>query len=233
MTAGILLVFSEPGSAVSEAEYNDWYDNEHVPLRIPIPAFQSWSRWVAVDGQKPAYFALYDVTDIDAVNQPPYSLLPQTRSNREKDILSRIGLLDRRAYEKVAVPVPPRKGDAYDVRSPGPYVSVVLMDVPPEFEEDFNKWYNEEHVKLLSKAPQWVRTTRYVYKEGGVSGTDDSLKPKKVPKYLALHEWTDPSVVETEELKAALATPWTKKVAEYATVFDRRFFKLHRSWERK
>ncbi|KAI0692589.1 hypothetical protein C8T65DRAFT_669414 [Cerioporus squamosus] len=200
MPEGILLVFSDPGSAVSEAEYNDWYDNEHVPIRIPIPAFQSWSRWVAVDGQKPAYFALYDLTDIDA---------------REKDIISRIGVLDRRMYEKLDVPVPPRKGDAYDVRSPGPYVIAVLMEVPPEFEEDLNNWYNEEHVDLLSKAPQWVRTTRYV------------------PKYLALHECTDPSVVEAEEFKAALATPWSKKVMEYATVFDKRFFKLHKTWDRK
>ncbi|RPD60483.1 hypothetical protein L226DRAFT_386838 [Lentinus tigrinus ALCF2SS1-7] len=233
MPEGILLVFSDPGSAVSEAEYNDWYDNEHVPLRIPIPAFQSWSRWVAVDGEKPAYFALYDLTDLDAINQPPYSILPQTRSDREKDIISRIGVLDRRGYEKVDVPVPPRKGAAYDVRSPGPYISAVLMDVPPEFEEDLNKWYNEEHTELLSKAPQWVRTTRYVYRDGGVSGNDESLKPKKVPKFLALHEWTDPSIVEAEEFKAALATPWTKKVTEYATVFDKRFFKLHKTWERQ
>ncbi|TFK84960.1 hypothetical protein K466DRAFT_601590 [Polyporus arcularius HHB13444] len=233
MPEGILLVFSEPGSVVTEEEYNDWYDNEHVPLRIPIPAFQSWSRWVALDGQKPAYFALYDVTDIDAVNQPPYSLLPGTRSDREKDILSRIGLIDRRVYEKVDVSVRPRQGDAYDVRSPGPFVSPVLIDVPPEFEEDLNQWYNEEHIELLSKAPQWVRTTRYVFREGGASGIDESLKPKKVAKYLALHEWTDPSFVGAEEFKAAVATPWMKKVMEYATVFDRRFFKLHRSWARE
>ncbi|RDX52185.1 hypothetical protein K466DRAFT_566918 [Polyporus arcularius HHB13444] len=215
---------SDPSSAVTEEEYHDWYDNDHVPLRIPTSAFQYWSRWVAVDAQKPAYFALYDVTDIAVVNQPP---------DREKDILSRIGLIDRRVYEKVNVPVRPRKGDAYHVRSLGPFVSPVLVHVPPEFEQDFNNWYNEEHIELLLKAPQWVRTTRYVYKEGGASGIDESLKPKKVPKYLALHEWTDPSFMEAEEFKKAVATPWIKQVTQYSTAFDRQFFKLHRSWERK
>ena len=233
MSEGILLVFSDPGPAVSDAEFNDWYDTEHVPLRLPIPAFHSWSRWAAVDGKHPAYFALYDLADVDAVNQPPYARLADTRSEREKDIIARLALLDRRTYEKVPVAVPPRQGDAYDVHSPGPFVSAVFVDVPPEYEEDFNRWYDEEHTALLAKAPQWVRTTRYVYRDGAASGSDESLKPKKVPKFLALHEWTDLSVMATEEFTATISTPWMKKVTEYATVFELRLFKLHKAWERK
>ncbi|KAI0702235.1 hypothetical protein C8Q76DRAFT_234297 [Earliella scabrosa] len=233
---GILFVFSEPGPAVSDAEYNDWYDNEHVPLRIPIPAFQSWSRWVAVDGQKPSYFALYDLTDADAVNHPPYSTLADTRSEREKDIIKRLALLDRRTYDRLDVPVPPRAGDAYDVRNPGPYVIAVLMEVAEDKEEDFNGWYNEEHIALLAKVPQWVRSTRYVLRESGASGTDESLRPKgpggRAPKYLALHEWTGPEAVGTDEFKHAVGTEWSARVKEYATIFDIRTFKFLKSWER-
>lgn len=233
---GILLVFSEPG-AVDDAEYNDWYSNEHVPLRLPIPAFQSWSRWVAVDSQKPSYLALYDITDVGAVNQPPYSTLADTRSEREKDIINRVAVLDRRTYTKVDVPVPPRQGDAYDVHSPGPYASVVSIHVPEEHEDDFNRWYDEEHIELLSKVPQWVRSTRFVLEDSGASGTDDSLKPKgpggRAPKYLAIHEWSGLEAFQTEEAKQAIGTEWMVKVQGYSSVFEPRVFKLLRSWERK
>ncbi|KAI0692585.1 hypothetical protein C8T65DRAFT_72943 [Cerioporus squamosus] len=233
MPEGLLFVFSDPGSAVSQAEYDDWFENEHMPLRIAIPAFQSWSRWVAIDGKKPAYLALCGLADTDTITQPPFSLLSQTRSEREKDILSRIGVIDRRTYENVAVPVPPRKGNAYDVPSPGPYVSAILMEVPSDLEEDFNRWYDEEHVAMFSKVPQWTRTTRYVYKDGAAAGIDEDLKPKKVAKYLALHEFTDPSIVQAEEFKAALSTSWTQKVLGYTTMHEQRLFKLLRTWERK
>lgn len=34
MPAGYLWVMSEPGEAVTLEEFTDWYDNEHVPLRM-------------------------------------------------------------------------------------------------------------------------------------------------------------------------------------------------------
>ncbi|TFK85411.1 hypothetical protein K466DRAFT_601204 [Polyporus arcularius HHB13444] len=59
----------------------------------------------------------------------------------------------RRTYVKIAEPVPPRKGDAYDMCSPGPCVSAIFMKISPESEEDFNQWCDEQHVALFSKVP--------------------------------------------------------------------------------
>ena len=187
MSEGILLVFSDPGPAVSDAEFNDWYDNEHIPIRVPIPSFLSWSRWVATDGQTPAYAALYDLTDPDAVNQPPYSTLVDTRSEREKDIFARAALIGRRIYTSLPAAVPPKAGAAYDPAKPGTYLTLLSANVPPELEAEFNKWYDEEHIALLARVPGWVRSRRYVLKEklelgsggsesegglrGGVTGT--------------------------------------------------------------
>ncbi|EJF61118.1 hypothetical protein DICSQDRAFT_86477 [Dichomitus squalens LYAD-421 SS1] len=232
---GLLFVFSEPGPAVSEAEFNDWYDNEHVPLRLPVPAFLSWSRYVATDDKKPSYLALYDLTHPNAINEPPYSTLADTRSDREKDIISRLAVLDRRSYSLHEVVHPPRAGDAYDPRKPGPYLSIVQMDIPDELVDEFNKWYDEEHIPLFSKIPQWERSRRFVLQDAGATGTDESLKPEggRPQRFLAIHEWSDPSATETEQFKAALATPWTKRFVGIATRFERRLFKFTRSWERQ
>ena len=231
--SGILLVLSEPGPAVTDAEFNDWYDNEHVPLRIPIPAFQSWSRWVAADGKKPSYIALYDLTSPDAVSQPPYASLADTRSAREKDILARLALLDRRTYAAVPVATPPCPG--YDPAKPGPVLSFFAADVPDEHVPEFDRWYEEEHVPLFANIPGWVRTTRFVLRDAGASGSDESLRPEggRPQRFLALHEWTSERVLEDDAFKAAIATPWAQKMFANASRVDARLFKLVRTWTRE
>ncbi|KAI1788035.1 hypothetical protein LXA43DRAFT_670343 [Ganoderma leucocontextum] len=232
---GLLFVYSEPGSAVSAEQFNDWYDNEHVPLRIRIPGFHSWSRWISTDGKQPSYLAIYDIDSTSTVNEPPYSSLADTRSDREKNIIDRVALLDRRAYS-VHEPVhPPKAGDAYDVRKPGPYMSSVAMDIPDEHVAEFHKWYDEEHIPLFSKIPGWVRTRRFVFEEGAARGTEESLKPEggRPQTFIALHEWETPDAVGSEEYKAAVSTPWTLKFKGIAARFEPRVFKLWRSWDRE
>ncbi|KAH9934449.1 uncharacterized protein BXZ73DRAFT_45801 [Epithele typhae] len=229
---GLLLVLAEPGTSVPVAEFNDWYDDEHVPLRIPIPAFHTWSRWVALDNHKPSYLACYNLTDPDAINQPPYSDLANTRSERETSILARIALLDRRGYSSLPVPIPPKPD--YDPHSPGPFIAVIFSHVAPDHEEDLNRWYDEEHVAAIAKTPSWVRSTRFVYRDGGVFGTDDSLKPngEEPAKYLAVHEFSADGFDQTEEMKAALSTPWSQRIFASALLMEVRHFKLLRTWKR-
>jgi len=52
---GLLLVTMEPTAAMQE-EFNDWYDQEHIPERIALPGFLSATRWVCLQGW-PRYLA--------------------------------------------------------------------------------------------------------------------------------------------------------------------------------
>lgn len=229
---GILFVYSEPGSAVSDEEFNDWYDNEHVPLRLPIPGFNSWSRWVAADGERPTYGALYDLSSTAVISEPPYASLASTRSEREAAIIPRLALLDRRTYTLVEPVHPPKAGDAYDVRKPGPYASIVEIEVKPDAEDEFNKWYEEEHIPMLAKVPGWVRSRRFVLEFAGATGSE--AKEGQPPKYMAIHEWEVPAAFETTEFKEATSTPWMEKIKQTAVVdARRRVFKFVRSWARE
>ncbi|KAI0634617.1 hypothetical protein C8Q77DRAFT_1055871 [Trametes polyzona] len=229
MPEGLLFVYSEPGDAVTTEEFNDWYDNEHVPLRLPVPGFQSWSRWVAVDGQHPAYVAIYDLASPSVVTDPAHAALADTRSEREKSIISRIALLDRRTYARRGPVVPPKGGDAaFDPAKPGPFACIVEIDVKPEA-EDFNRWYDEEHIPMMAKVPGWIRSRRFVLVDAGAIGSDaGSAKPAK---YCAIHDMEDPATLEREEFKAATETEWTKKSMGNATRFSARVFRLARSWK--
>lgn len=230
--AGLLFVLCEPGPAVSEEELNDWLDNEHIPLRLPIPGFQSWSRWTAVDGAKPAHASLYDLSHPSVLTEPPYTDLAATRSEREASILARFALLDRRTYTLREPVYPPAAGAAYDPAKPGPFISVVEIAVKPEGQDEFDRWYEEEHIPMIAKAPGWLRSRRFVLEDAGATGPE--AKEGRPPRNLAVHEWESPAAFESAEFKAAVSTPWMAKLRETALVeARRRVFKFVRSWDRE
>ena len=51
------------------AEYNDWYDREHLPRLAQVPGVVRARRYVACDGH-PRYFTAYDLADRDAFTSP-------------------------------------------------------------------------------------------------------------------------------------------------------------------
>ncbi|MDE2007451.1 MAG: hypothetical protein KGI51_12845 [Rhodospirillales bacterium] len=80
---------------------------------------------------------------------------------------------------------------------------LVMIDVEPEHEADFNRWYNEEHVPERLSVPGFLNARRFVAIEGG-------------PKYLALYDLESPDVLQTEDYTKLLAgTPWTNETKKH------------------
>jgi len=79
VTRGKLFVFNEPKSAEVEAEFNAWYDGQHVPEILEhVPAITGAKRYRLAAGQDnrlpgvPRYLSVYDIdTEVvtDAVVQ--------------------------------------------------------------------------------------------------------------------------------------------------------------------
>jgi hypothetical protein len=86
---------------------------------------------------------------------------------------------------------------------------LVLMQPPPCFEEEFNAWYDTEHIPERLGVPGFESGLRYVC----LSGT---------PRYLALYDLASPAVLETPEyLRVSFeqSSPWTKRVVSRVRVY--------------
>lgn len=70
------------------------------------------------------------------------------------------------------------------------YLHIIGVDIAPEVEEEFNRWYDTVHVQALLACPGWLSARRYVVLEGG-------------PKYLAVYEVAGPWAYETPEFQRA------------------------------
>ena len=78
----------------------------------------------------------------------------------------------------------------------GGTILVVMMDVDPEHEEEFNRWYNEEHLTERLEIPGYVSARRFKLAEG-----------EGVLKYLCIWELEDGSPMQSEEYKAQQQRP--------------------------
>ncbi|MDJ0390869.1 hypothetical protein QMO56_22390 [Roseomonas sp. E05] len=86
---------------------------------------------------------------------------------------------------------------------------LVLMHPPPAFEEEFNAWYDAEHVPERLAVPGFESGLRFHSLAGAA------------PRYLALYDLASPAVIEAPEyLRVAhdQASPWTRRVTARARV---------------
>src|SRR5215471_4942574 len=61
---------------------------------------------------------------------------------------------------------------------------MLWTDIDPEYEEAFNRWYDEEHLERLLAVPGFLSASRYMAIRGG-------------PKYLAMYELEDHNVLRS------------------------------------
>lgn len=67
---GLLAVWVDIPAAL-EADFNDWYDREHLAERAGIPGFRTARRYVAEDAT-PKYHALYETGSLAVFASPEY-----------------------------------------------------------------------------------------------------------------------------------------------------------------
>ena len=92
----------------------------------------------------------------------------------------------------------------------GKYISVVTADVEKAVEDEFNRWYNEQHVGEVLACPGWLRGARYRALDGE-------------PRYMAVYEMQSPDAMWTLELQAikGFGPFWSKLESYHSRIYER------------
>ena len=79
-------------------------------------------------------------------------------------------------------------------------IFLIYTDIDPQHEDEFNDWYNTEHLAELLTVPGILAAARYEAVKGG-------------PKYLAAYELASTDVLQTPAFKNRPRTPWGERVS--------------------
>ena len=81
---------------------------------------------------------------------------------------------------------------------------LAMIDVDPAHEEEFTRWYNEEHFPDRATCPGFLSARRFMAVDGS-------------PKYLALYDLESPEVLDGAAYKQIQTSPWTERMRKHFT----------------
>ena len=179
--AGLLMVWADV-PADKEADFNRWYNEEHLAERLAVPGFLSGARYEAVKGA-PKHLACYELESAAVLESEAYrhaQAHPTAWTRRCSP--EAIGTTYIRNVYTMIHPKTITPDIAASAMAPA--LQMGRMDVPPEIDEEFNDWYDTIYVPNYEKVPGVIRGRRY----RAVTGT---------PAYLTLYEFEHPKVSES------------------------------------
>lgn len=195
---GLLMVWTDVDPQ-HEAEFNRWYDEEHIHRLLQVPGFLSAGRYEALKGG-PKYLAMYELEDhtvlrsaafLDTVRFQPSALRQQASGG----YVGRNFLLN--GYRQI---FPARTDPVENTMEMPRFLQMGRIDIPAAMEEEFNDWYNSCYIPGYLAVPGVIRARRYLAVEGQ-------------PKYLTVYEFENPQVPETPEWdRARNGNPWNLRV---------------------
>jgi len=216
---GLLWVNSKvtKPEAISNEKFVEWYDGEHIGDVLKTSGIKTAYRYKSIDpaADRP-YLALYPVRDVDFLGSPEMGTIPMTSekyfpgpSHNCKDV----GSFNTRFYEFIHANE--KKG-----ANPGPGNLIISAGLTPApgTDDDFDKWYHEEHYRTVGEVPGYVRTRRYKLKTAATETTPP-------PVYMVLHEF-EGEELDQEALQRSGATPWAVKVMAGLTAAEVGTYKL-------
>lgn len=92
---------------------------------------------------------------------------------------------------------------------------LVQMEPIPPMEDEFQAWYDTEHVPEREAIPDFLSSARYVCPDG-------------FPRYMACYDLTDPGALDREpyaSIGGANSSVWTKRVLSRVVGYERLVFR--------
>lgn len=181
-----------------EEEFNARYDLEHVPEMLRVPGVQQVRRYAA-ENATPKFLAWYDVADDTVEPGPGFQRVTQNPTPWSQRIRRLYGEHRERMNFRLLCDV--GETAVHDA----PWLYIVHTDIPDGIVDEYNAWYDAEHLPRCVTVPGVLRARRY----NRVSGPG--------PRYLTAYELSGPDVWESPAARAARKTPWTEKMRSLFT----------------
>lgn len=175
-----------------EEELNDWYNLEHLDQVVALPGFVRARRYRVEDAPL-KYLAWYETVDEKVEPGPDF----QTIVDKPSPWSQRMRKLYGENRERMNFRLMRDVGEV--PKTDTPWLYIVHTDIPDDIVDEYNEWYDKEHLPRLVTVPGVVRARRYT----AVAGN---------PRYLTAYELTDKDAFESPEGLKARKTPWTAKM---------------------
>lgn len=180
--------------------FDVWYGNRYLPEMFSADRCVGVRRYLSpIRG---SYLAAFETRDgLGSVSPRPAHALVRSHERLVADYIGgrTAAGTDERAFEA-------------DILYP------VFFRVPAAREQEFNAWYEDEHMELLQRCAYWPMTRRYRIRDASGGGFT----------HVAMHYLTDLRALESPERDQARSTPWRDRLS--AEPWFRAQYRVYYRW---
>ena len=215
VSSGLLLVMHDVARG-RESEFCRWWDSEYMPAMLGVPGITACWFYQAVEG-RPVYLQIYDLASLDVIQHPGYFRARgwgPHHADAPRGMFAACSRLTVGVYKQLLA-LPSASPDLSRVGA----ALLAGLEIGREHEEEFEDWYNTEHLPNLSGATGVLRARRF------------RLDPRARDKlgepvtYLALYEAESTDSFAREEWVRLGQTPWTRRLKRYFSLPIRNIYK--------
>ncbi|KAL9097301.1 MAG: hypothetical protein Q9165_000728 [Trypethelium subeluteriae] len=221
----LLFVQSSP-TFVDDDLWTKWYTVEHLPDLVKSKIYDRATLYkeveVPLDIGRGVTHSRKFLAAYQTAHEEPLGMQAQQGTRTTSEIfaeqggpkeIGKNGDHDARIYKLIQDYDPDKVGEV-------PSPCILTVELQPIDEEDYDRFYREEHLDLLHKVPGFRRSQRYVL------GQRTKFTQGEPPKFLAIHEFNDLSVLAGPEMTETNSRPWTQKILKENTAFVLRGWQL-------
>lgn len=194
---GKSILFSEMRPDPSwEKAFNDWYHEDHIPVRMCLEGFEGVQRYRSKEDAN--YLVVYDMTSMAALRTPEYEKVKTQPSEQTRWMLANVSGFTRNLGNEIS-----RHGDI-DSAIELPLIFTAMFNVPQDELSDFDGWMEEDHIPLLLGCADWRGVRRF-----------DLTVSEPVPfNRLAIHYLASAAALSSPEREKARGTEWRNRLAQ-------------------
>ncbi|MCK4783580.1 MAG: hypothetical protein KAV87_07515 [Desulfobacteraceae bacterium] len=189
-----------------EDDFNRWYSAEHEHMLLKVPGVIWAYKGVNLGERGQKYFYLYVHENMDVQKSDQYKAASQTDWAKEiRPFLRDFEAMNYKVIVPGPIPTHYRKSNI---------IRTVQVNVDRDHEEDFNNWYNTEHIPLLKE----VSGVSVIWRTTNLG--------EKGQKYLTVYFQENMDVQQREDYKKASQTAWLKSLFPYLKDFSGNNFEI-------
>ena len=150
---------------IDEAEFNRWYDKEHMEERASIPGFLNCRRYTALEGN-PKFLNLYDTESLEALSAPVYQKALQNQTDWSKQMLARF-----KNFHRTVGRIDLSAGVGH-----GAVVGFVWIHPVRDREDDLREWFRTQGLAGLADIDD-ILSAHLLESDPALSGPPPGVEP--------------------------------------------------------
>lgn len=194
-------------------DFESWYDREHLGDMVAVPGIHGGRRFARVpmgfsNESEFGHLTLYQLADLSPLSSQEFQKLVEEPSPWTRQVAFDLEMA-RRVYRQIwPEPVPD-----LPEQPAGSALLHVMMRAEPSVEEDFNHWYEQEHLPALLAVPGILSARRFRAVDDGADFGGHAAQQGF--DFLAVYELSGVEVMETDAFRTAGSpTPWRKRLGD-------------------